>query len=169
MTNTLGMLLKLDLSKYFDKLNYIRSTLIAFGFNLKWVNWILNLTSLAFLYILINGVPSWPFSPSRGIHQGDPLSSFLFIIMAEGLNHSIKAVMVEKSLTGFPLHGISPPISHNQFVDGTLIMGVPTVCKALQIRDTLQTFYDASLMDINKDKLQIFFFSTLTPVQFHMT
>lgn len=71
-----GMLLKLNLSKAFDKLSwdYMREMLLAFGFDKLWVDWILNLTSSAFFSILINRVPSRPFSPSRGIRQGDPLS-----------------------------------------------------------------------------------------------
>jgi hypothetical protein len=87
------MLLKLDLSKDFDKLSwdYMRSMLLTFGFDPSWVDWILNLTSSAFFSILINKVPSHPFSPTRGIRQGDPLSPFLFIIMAEGLSRSIQA------------------------------------------------------------------------------
>jgi exonuclease III len=92
-TKTPGMLLKLDLSKAFDKLswNYLRSSLLAFGFDPAWVSWIVNLTSSALFSILINGVPSKPFSPSRGIRQGDPLSPFLFILLAEGLSRTIKA------------------------------------------------------------------------------
>jgi len=63
------MLLKLDLSKAFDKLgwDYMRATLLAFGFVQYMVNWIMNLTSSDFFSILVNGVPSRPFSPSRGI------------------------------------------------------------------------------------------------------
>ena len=40
MTKSPGMLLKLDLSKYFDKLswNYLRSNLLAFGFEPNWVS-----------------------------------------------------------------------------------------------------------------------------------
>jgi hypothetical protein len=49
------MLLKLDLSKDFDKLSwdYMRAMLLAFGFDPSWVAWILNLTSMAFFSILI--------------------------------------------------------------------------------------------------------------------
>jgi hypothetical protein len=63
------MLLKLDLSKAFDKLSweFMREILLAFGFNQDWVAWILNLTSSAFFSLLVNGMPSRPFSPSRGI------------------------------------------------------------------------------------------------------
>jgi hypothetical protein len=46
-TSTPGMLLKLDLSKAFDKLSwaYMKSILLAFGFAPDWIDWILNLTS----------------------------------------------------------------------------------------------------------------------------
>lgn len=131
-THTPGMLLKLDLSKAFDKLSldYMRSMLLAFGFDPSWVDWILNLTSSAFFSILVNGVPSRPFSPTRGIRQGNPLSLFLFIIMPEGLSRSIQAAVANKTLKGLPLHGINPPISHSEFVDDTLMMGSPTFHEA---------------------------------------
>jgi hypothetical protein len=123
------MLLKLDLSKSFDKLrwDYMRAMLLAFGFDPSWVAWILNLTSTTFFSILINGIPSRPFTPTRGIRQGDPLSPFLFIILEEGLGRSIKAAVANRMLKGLPLHGISPLISHSQFVDDTLMMGSPIV------------------------------------------
>jgi hypothetical protein len=92
MTKIPGMLIKLDLSKSFDRIiwQYIRSLLEAFSFDNHWVHWIMRLTSSAFFSILVNGVPSQPFSPTRGIRQGDPLSPFLFVLMAEGLGHYLK-------------------------------------------------------------------------------
>jgi hypothetical protein len=131
--------------------------------------WILNLTSSAFFSLLINGVPSKPFSPSRGIRQGDPLSPFLFIIMAEGLSRTIHAALENNLLTGLPLHGISPPISHSQFVDDTLLMGSPTAREANSLKEILQTFSDASGLECNKDKSQIFFFNTPPPIQHHIS
>jgi hypothetical protein len=64
-TRTLAMLLKLDLSKYFDKLRwqYMRALLAAFGFTKDWISWTMNLISPTLFSILINGVPSQPFSP----------------------------------------------------------------------------------------------------------
>jgi hypothetical protein len=107
-TRTPGMLIKLDLSKAFDRLRwkYMQSLLLDFGFSNEWVNWIFNLTSSSFFSILVNGVPSNPFSPSRGIRQGDPLSPFLFVIMAKDWACYIKASIADGSLQGLPLHGL---------------------------------------------------------------
>jgi hypothetical protein len=64
-TQTPGMLINLDLSKYFDKLSwkYMHSLLSSFGFSTDWISWIMKLTSSVFFSILVNGVPSRPFSP----------------------------------------------------------------------------------------------------------
>jgi len=127
-TRTLDMLIKLDLSKSFDRINwkYMRSLLEAFGFNSLRVSWIMRLTSSYFFSILVNGVPSQPFSPSIGIRQGDPLSHFLFVILVEGLGHYLKALVEEGSLKGLPLHNIQHAPSHNQFVDDSVLMNTPT-------------------------------------------
>jgi len=64
-----SMLLKIDLSKDFDSLswNYIQKMLIAFGFSPAWVIWVMSLITSTFFSILVNGIPSTPFHPSRGI------------------------------------------------------------------------------------------------------
>jgi hypothetical protein len=170
-TKTPGMLIKLDLSKAFDKASwqYLRATLNSFGFDQNWVNWILNLTSSAFFSILVNGVPSWPFSPSRGIRQGDPLSPFLFVLMAEGLGRYIKSAVLEGSLKGLPLHNIKPAPSHSQFVDDTLLMNSPTAREANKLNSILSDFTEASGMTLNLDKSKLFFFNTLAAVQLHIS
>ena len=72
--------------------------LVAFGFGKAWVNWIMNLISSAFFSILVNGVPSNIINPTRGIRQGDPLSPFVFILMAEGLGRSIASIKEANSI-----------------------------------------------------------------------
>jgi hypothetical protein len=166
-----GMLIKLDLSKAFDKARwgYLKATLLAFGFDHNWVRWIMHLTSSTFFSILVNGVPSRPFSASRGIRQGDPLSPFLFVLMAEGLGRYIKRAIQEGSLKGLPLHNVTPTPSHSQFVDDTLLMNSPTAKEAQKINSILSDFTEASGMTLNPDKSKLFFFNTPITVQLHIS
>lgn len=109
-----GMLIQLDMSKAFNKINwnYIRHMLAAFGFNKYCIKWIMAIILGAFFSILFNGSPSTIINPSRGIIQGDPLSPFLFVITAEGLGRSISAASSDSLLSGLNLYPPLPPSTH---------------------------------------------------------
>lgn len=156
------MLIKLDLSKAYDKLNwkFMERMLLAFGFSHEWIEWVMNLTSSAFFSLLVNGSPSQPFNPSHGIRQGDPLSPFLFILIAEGLGRTIRAHHQANEFRGIKLFQDLEAQTHQQFVDDTMLMGHASVQEARTIKAILDLFSEASGLDINVDKSQIFFFNT---------
>eukprot|EP00253_Pinus_taeda_P015050 PITA_15050 len=156
-----GMILKLDLSKAFDKLSwsYIQQMLLAFGFNATWARWIMNLISSPRFSILLNGSPSKSFRPSRGICQRDPLSPFIFVLMAEGLNRLLHSAISSQTLKGISLHGLHP-LSHQQFVDDTMLFGHPSSQEASAFKDLLSLFSEASGTSINATKSHLFFFHT---------
>ena len=155
------MLLKLDLYKAFDKLswNYIHKMLLAFGFNATWTRWVMNLITSPSFSVLLNGSPSSPFRPSRGIRQGDPLSPFIFVLMAEGLSRLLKSVVSSQALKGISLHGHAPQ-THQQFVDDTMLFGHPSSKEASIFKSLLSLFSDASGTSINASKSQLFFFNS---------
>ena len=64
----------------------------------------MGLVSLPFFNILLNGSPNSSFQPSWGIRQGDPLSPFLFILMAEGLSRLIAAQVDSGAIRGLKVH-----------------------------------------------------------------
>jgi len=165
-----GMILKLDLSKAFDKLswNYIHQMLVAFGFNSTWTRWIMNLISSPYFSVLLNGTPSSPFHPSRSICQGDPLFPFLFVLMAEGLSRLLHSAISSHVLKGISLHGLHP-LSHQQFVDDTMLFGHPSSQEAKAFKHILSLFYEASSTSINAFKSQLFFFNSPTSTQRNIT
>ena len=101
-TKTPGMLIKVDLTKAYDKVNwrFLKVVLKAFGFQHDSVRWIGNLASLAFFFIMVNGAPSSTLQASRGLQKGDPLSPFLFILLAEVLGRALKVGQATGTLRG---------------------------------------------------------------------
>eukprot|EP00253_Pinus_taeda_P016400 PITA_16400 len=166
-----GMLMQLDLSKAYDKVSwtYLEATLKDFGFNQPWIKWVLELIKSTSYSILVNGTPSMPFRPSRGIRQGDPLSPFLFVILMEGLSRFITKKKDEGQIRGLQPIRSCPATTHQQFVDDTMLHGTPTIKEATAYKNILHLFSKASGMEINFSKSTIFFFNTHIAVQSHLS
>ena len=80
-----------------------------FGFGPEWVEWVMSLVTTPFFNILLDGSPTKVFQPSRGIGQGDTLSPFLFILMAEGMSHLVQSQAGNGELQGLKVHeGMDP-------------------------------------------------------------
>ena len=115
--------------------------------------------------VLINGEHSDLFGASQGLWQGDPLSPYLFLLLAEGLGRLIKKNVERGSLQGWQWGGILPMQSHLQFVDDTALMGMATICEASNIRKVLDVYLAASGQLIKEGKSSIFFFNTPLSIQ----
>jgi hypothetical protein len=60
------------------------------GFNMAWCDWISVLISTASTRVLLNGDCGSRICHARGLHQGDPLSPMLFLLVMEALNTLIR-------------------------------------------------------------------------------
>lgn len=90
--------------------------------------------------IIINGLPSGFFNSTHKARQGDPLSSFLFILMVEALSRSIKDKHAHGlwQAIGIPETNIS--ITHCLFVDDTLLYGTTSLVEAKQNNESLDKY-----------------------------
>eukprot|EP00253_Pinus_taeda_P029818 PITA_29818 len=166
-----GMMIKLDLSKAYDRLNwrYLCAVMEAYGFEKRCIEWVFSMVSTPIFSILVNGNPSKPFNASRGIRQGDPLSPFLFILAADGLGRIIKRESRRNKLRGLKLWGNNLAITHQQFVDDIMLFGEVSLREVRIIKEVLEVFSEASGMEINKEKSCTFIFNTAEAIKAHLT
>ena len=127
---------------------------------MEWVDWILSCVTSPSFSVLINGEPTDLFLASRGIRQGDLISSYLFIIMAEGLGRFIKFQATQGIVQGLKWHIDIPAYTHLQFVDDIGLMGLATINEERKFRWILDTYLKASRQQINEGKSIIYFFNT---------
>lgn len=69
----------------------------------------------------MNESPFGFFQPSRGVHQGDPLSSYLFILGMEVLSQLLPRKGVEGKIYRVSVGHGCPPISHLMFMDDLVL------------------------------------------------
>ncbi|XP_050238085.1 uncharacterized protein LOC126687569 [Mercurialis annua] len=83
------LVLKLDFCKASDNIdwNYLSCVMRCMNFPAKWIDWIVNCLLSATTVVLFNGIPVEPINLRRGVHQGDPISPYLFLNAVEGLKH----------------------------------------------------------------------------------
>ena len=94
------------------------------GFGSRWMEWIWWCISTAKFFVLVNGVPAGFFSNSKGLRQGDPLSSYLFILGMEVLSALIRRATDGGFISGCRLRGrgmTKMNVSHLLFADDTII------------------------------------------------
>lgn len=162
-----GMIIQLDIAKAYDKISwsYIREVLKAYGFDHNWIRWVVALVTTASCSILLNGSPSRTFKPSRGLRQRDPLSPFLFILMMEGLGRVIISAKEEGRIQGLRLTPNGDTLTHQQFVDDTMLQGTPTVKEAKSFKQILFDLTMAAGTEVILTKSKVFVFNTDISIQ----
>ena len=121
------------------------------------MQWIMTCVSTVRYSVRFTGVPSHSFSPSRGLRQGDPLSPYLFLLVADGLSTLLKHNERLGNIDGVKVCRRALSVSHLLFVDDSLLFFRANVHQALVIKDVLSTFERCSgqLLSPNKCSLLI--------------
>jgi hypothetical protein len=133
---------KLDLSKAYDRVGwgYLKLLLEKLGFHSKWVQWIMTCVSTVRYTVRFIGVPLAPFAPSRGLRQGDPLSPYLFLLVADGLSLILNHFEELGRLEDLKVCRRAPSISHLLFADDSLLFFRATAEQARQVRAAISIF-----------------------------
>lgn len=83
------------------------------GFPQKWNSWIRECLASAWISVLVNCFSCKDFQMQKGVRQGDPISPFLFIIAAKGLNWMFKKAVSQGTPSGLTIGNEGP--THHSF------------------------------------------------------
>jgi hypothetical protein len=150
---------KLDLSKAYDRVDwrFLGQTMIKMGFDRRWVKWIMTCVTTVKYQVKFNGAILDSFAPSRGLRQGDPLSPFLFLFVADGLSALLRRGMEQQSITPIRICPRAPGVSHLLFADDTLLFFKATVHEAEQVKEIVEEYGRATGQLINHSKCSTLF------------
>ena len=155
-----GFICKLDIKKAYDHVdwNCLLHLLERMGFGDRWRRWIEVCISSVQFSVLVNSSPEGYFTSSRGLHQGDPLSPLLFLLVMEVLSRMLKKVESEGLIQGFSAGGnanSSLRISHLLYADDTILFCDANMTQMLYIRMVLTCFEATTGLRVNMSKSEM--------------
>ncbi len=153
-----GRLISADLKKAFDSVsrNFLFRALSAFHFGPQFTQWIHTFYNNISSCVMNNGFLTAPFEVQRGVRQGDPLSSSLFIVTLEILAISIRS---NKSIQGIMVDG--QEIKLGIFADDltAFLLNDESLSRLL---DLLDNFGNCSGLKVNDVKSEILLLGNCT-------
>ena len=153
-----GVIIKLDIEKAYDHVSWsaLFYLMERMGFGKKWGRWMKMCISTARFSVLVNGAGF--FGSSRGLRQGDPLSSLLFLLVREVLSKLLKRAEDGGFLSGFqasPNTSGGLHISHLLFADDSILFCDAFEEQLLHIRMVLIFFEAITGLKVNVGKSEI--------------
>ncbi|GJR84770.1 reverse transcriptase [Tanacetum coccineum] len=107
--------------------------------------------------VMVNGDSVGVIKPQRGLRQGDPISPYLFIIIADVLSRQISRAMTLGTLSGIKMARNCPLISHIFFADDSLFFLKASHAECGTLVSILNSYWEASGQTVNFQKSSAFF------------
>jgi hypothetical protein len=150
---------KLDLSKAYDRVDwdFLKKAMQRLGFAHRWIDWIMACVTTVSYQVKFNGTLLDSFSPSRGLRQGDPLSPFLFLFVADGLSALLQREVQNQNIEPVKICRNAPGISHLLFADDTLLFFKAQQDQAQRVKEVLESYAKSTGQLINPSKCSIMF------------
>ena len=102
--------------------------------------------------VLINEELRGTITPSRGLHQGDPISPYLFLLCTEGLTALLRKKEVVGLIRGVVVSKLAPLILYLFFADDCIIFCRATMEECRQVASVLEVYEKESRQKLNREK-----------------
>ena len=138
----------LDQEKAFDRVNhdFLYKTMKAFNFGENFLNWITKIYSNATSILNINGFFSERIPLKRGVRQGCPLSSLLYVLVIEVFALQLR---LNPNIVGFTIEGEKIVSTH--YMDDATIIITQNRCFKEVIKE-IKEYEEASGAKVNYGK-----------------
>ena len=114
-----------------------------------------SLSSVSYAVLVTGSAKGW-VKVSRGLRQGDPLSPFLFTLVADVLSKMLLREEERNSLEGFRVGRNKTKVSHLQFADDTIFFSNTREEDLQTLKSLLLVFGHISGLKVNLDKSNIY-------------
>ena len=118
-----------------------------------WVHWVKQCVTTSTFAVLLNGQSQggW-IHPQRGIRQGSPLASLVFILVVDALEVCTLQVCLRGALTGFQSASLPKGITLLQYADGTTFFIQGSMAAAQTLLTMMDIFSDFFGLRLNQAK-----------------
>ncbi|GJW59631.1 reverse transcriptase domain, reverse transcriptase zinc-binding domain protein [Tanacetum coccineum] len=125
-------------------------------FGLRWCSWIKECLKSTSVSVLVNGSPSKEFLMEHGLRQGDPLSTLLFLIVAEALQVTILKACNKNIFKGLSLAYDGANVSILQYADNAIFFGKWSLHNVASLVKILKCLQDTYNLKVNLVKSKIY-------------
>jgi hypothetical protein len=142
---------KLDMMKAYDRMEWVflEQVMTRMGFSQNWVRMVMRCVRSARFSVKLNSGVSEIFLPSRGLHQGDPISPYLFLFCVEGFSALLRQAQAAKDIEGVGFSPGGPTITHLLFADDSIVFLEASEPSLAALRILLQSYEACSGQRVN--------------------
>lgn len=160
--STKEMAIKIDMNKAYDRVewDFLEALLERLRFDRKWVDYIMACLTTVEFNLKLEGQTVDTFKPGRGLRQGDPLSPYLFIMVADVLSNMVNEHIRRGDLHGIRITKHCPEITHCFFADDSLFFTQANHSSSVVLKSIWEEYCEASGQRINWEKSSLFMSDT---------